>query len=411
MKAIFILFNALLEALFILFYPIVYFILRLRNYLPAIKAEGKDTNKGILFHAASMGEVNSIRPLVLALLEKHPDTSICITTSTITGLKLAKGISPRISACLSVLDVPHLRKKQLSMINPGLICIIETEIWLNLLFWASLHNVPVLFLNARMSAKSFGKYIKLANLLRSLSKSIVEIHVQSEDDAKRFEKVFRKPVYNSGNLKYALKLNNYDQVKKRKEWGFVTDDFILCWGSSRPGEEALVLSILPHLLKLIPNLKLIIAIRHPQRTNEILGLFNQVPYRLYSSMVSDHAYEEIVLVVDCLGVLEQAYAICDLAIVGGSFFDFGGHNPLEPAYYAKAIIMGGYYQSCRDSVKRLLLGKGIVVSDNIKLEQDILLLVQNADLRISLGKNAKQVLLNNSLALEKQLHAIEGCLR
>jgi hypothetical protein len=62
-------------------------------------------------------------------------------------------------------------------------------------------------------------------------------------------------------------------------------------------------------------------------------------------------------------------------------------------------------------VKRLLLGKGIVVSDNIKLEQDILLLVQNADLRISLGKNAKQVLLNNSLALEKQLHAIEGCLR
>lgn len=408
MKAIFTLFNTLLEAIIILFYPIVYIILRLRNYLPAIIAEGSDTHKGILFHAASMGEVNSIRPLVLELLDKHPDASICITTSTMTGLKLAKGISPRICAYLSVLDVPHLRKKQLSLINPGLICIVETEIWLNMLSWASKHNVPVLFLNARMSEKSFGKYYQLRNLLRLVSKSIVAIHAQSEDDTRRFEKVLSKPVYNSGNLKYALKLHDYNPEQKREEWGFTAEDFILCCGSSRPGEEALILSMLPNLLKRIPKLKLIIAIRHPQRTSEVIRLFGEVTYRLYSSLVGGQLQMESVLLIDCLGVLEQAYAICDLAIVGGSFFDFGGHNPLEPAYYAKPIIIGEYYHSCKDSVKRLLVGKGIVVSDVEKLEKDIFMLAQNVGLRNSLGKSAKQVLQDNSLALEKQLHAIES---
>jgi 3-deoxy-D-manno-octulosonic-acid transferase len=411
MKAIITLLNTLIEVLFILFYPFIYTFLWLKSYLPSIQFEGKDINKGILFHAASMGEVNAIRPLVLKHLENHPDIEICITTSTITGLKQARSISAKIQAFLSVLDIPHLRNKQLSLINPGLICIVETEIWFNMLYWASKHNVPVLFLNARMSASSFGKYIKLRKLLGFVGKSIVAIHAQSEEDAKRYRQVFSTAVFNSGNLKYALKLNDYDQADIRKEWGFSANDFIMCWGSSRPGEESLILSNLPSLIKSIPNLKVIIAIRHPNRVNEVVSLFSNEPYQLFSKLEDAYESDDRVLLIDRLGVLDKAYAICDLAIVGGSFFDFGGHNPLEPAFYTKPIIIGEFHHSCRDSVKRLLNGKGIIVSDAGKLKQDILMLGKDSELRHRLGSNAKQVLLDNSQALTKQLHAIESALR
>lgn len=405
MNLLFTLFNLLLEVVYYLFYPLIYLYLAGRNYLGAIRAEGDDSCKGIMIHAASVGEVNAIKPLIMELLEKDNNVIVTITTSTVTGLKLANQISKRVRAFLSCVDVRHLRFKQLHKINPGIICVVETEIWLNMLDWASMNDVPVLFINARMSEKSLTAYGKLKPLLSKCGKSIKEIHAQSKVDCQRFAKVFDKPVYNSGNLKFALQLSDYNSADIRFDWGFRDSDYIICWGSSRPGEEELALNLLNQVKQKHQNAKMIIAIRHPDRINEVMALLKDYSYCRYSELnQARKGYD--VLLIDTIGVLDKAYAICDIAIIGGSFFDFGGHNPLEAAFYAKPVIIGEYHSSCKDSVKQLVAANGIVVSDKVKLYSDVTMLMDDIDKSWKLGANAKHVLQANKSALGTQLAVI-----
>lgn len=405
MNLLFTLFNLILEAVYYLFYPLIYLYLASRNYLGAIRAEGDDSCKGIMIHAASVGEVNAIKPLILKLLEKDDNVIVTITTSTVTGLKLANQISNRVRAYLSCVDVRYLRFKQLRRINPGIICVVETEIWLNMLDWASLNDVPVLFINARMSEKSLKAYGKLKPILIRCGKSIQEIHAQSKVDCQRFKKVFDKPVHNSGNLKYALQLSDYNSADIRLEWGFRDSDYIICWGSSRPGEEELVLNLLNQVKLKHQNTKMILAIRHPVRINEVMALLKDYSYCRFTELnQAKKGYD--VLLIDTIGVLDKAYAICDIAIIGGSFFDFGGHNPLEAAFYAKPVIIGEYHSSCKDSVIQLVAANGIVVSDKDKLYSDVTMLMDDKDMGRKLGANAKQVLQANKSALDTQLDAI-----
>ncbi len=407
MKALLTAFTIVLEAIFFLCYPFIYLFLRGKNYLDAMHAKGCNTYGGVLFHAASMGEVAAVKPLILELLKSHPDQELCITTSTTTGLNQAKAISPKVKAFLSVLDIPHLRNRQLSLINPSLICIVETEIWPNMLAWSSQKGIPVIFVNARMTERSLRRYLPLKSFLRFLGKEIHGIYAQSEADASRYKQIFCKPVFVAGNLKFTTRLTDYNTSELRKSWGYGQDDLILCWGSSRPREEALIISMWPQLKTEIPNLKLIIAIRHPQRLPEVLPLLTDNSYCLFSQAERG----KDILIIDKLGSLDQAYAICDLAIVGGSFYDFGGHNPLEPAYYAKAIIMGHFYATCQDSVKKLLEAKGILISDANSLAADIIRIASDTALRSKMGERAKKVLTENSQSLETHLSAIESLMK
>jgi len=397
-------FNLLLEIVFWVCYPVLFFILKKKNYLAAIHPEGENTQHGILFHAASLGEVAAIKTLVQYLLKALPDTRIAITTSTLTGLKLAAGISPKVTTPLSVLDLPHLRHRQLKLINPKLICIVETEIWLNLLKQAKDMEMKVLFINARMSANSLSRYCRIDKLLHSLETPIEKILAQSNEDAERFSRLFHKPVQMAGNLKYCLELPEYNSEVERKQWGYTQQDLILCCGSTRPGEEELLLKVWSELSNSLPELKLILAIRHPKRMSEIKEMLSVYPYKLFSQL--EQAKQKPILVIDTLGVLDKAYAICDVALVGGSFFNFGGHNPLEPAFYAKPIIMGPYYNSCKDSVQQLHSTGGILLSNQETLKNDLQTIMSDPSLRQQMGANAKKVLTEYSSSLIVQKQAI-----
>ena len=114
-----------------------------------------------------------------------------------------------------------------------------------------------------------------------------------------------------------------------------------------------------------------------------------------------------IIIVDKMGILTEAYAMSDLAIVGGSFFGFGGHNPLEPAFYGLPIIMGEFYSSCLDSVNKLKQNDAIIISSKNELLQNILKIAQNSDYRSILGRNAKKTLQQNSDSLKKNMKIIE----
>ncbi|HPW24921.1 MAG TPA: glycosyltransferase N-terminal domain-containing protein, partial [Candidatus Syntrophosphaera thermopropionivorans] len=224
-----------------------------------------------MIHSASVGEVNAVRPLVKALQEKYPRLKIVMTCTTLSGLEQAKTL--HIPAYLSVLDLPWLRKKQLQSINPQIIIIVETEIWPNLLYQAKKQGIKIAFVNARLSEKSFNRFKKWKKLLHFLEEPIKIIMAQTQEDAVRFRNLFTVPVLYAGNLKFALQLPQYDEPELRMKYGYKPEDYIICFGSSRPGEEDIKKNILPELKLRIPELKLVIAIRHPYRIGEVRDLF------------------------------------------------------------------------------------------------------------------------------------------
>jgi len=404
-------YNILLTGLYYLLYPVLLIHFTRIKYLAALKSEGTDSRKGILFHAASVGEVNSIKPLVNKLLAIQTGHRIIITTTSLTGRKQAECIDPRIKAYVSALDVKHLRDRQLNRINPSLICIVETEIWPNMLSWAKQHSIPVVFLNARMSERSLNRYTMIKGIFRDLAAPVRGVYAQSELDSKRFKTLLDCPVQYLGNLKLSVQLPEYDVQELRVLWGYKKDDLIICWGSSRPGEEALIVSLWQELIMQLPKVKLILAPRHPQRIREVVEICKDIDLELWSDVAGKLSPEsrqqrKELLIIDTLGMLDKAYAISDLAIIGGSFYDFGGHNPLEAAFYAKTIIIGEYHYSCRDSVAQLLDASAIVVSNKDKLLADIFDLGNAVAKREQMGQRAKKVLTESNKTVDKYLEKI-----
>ena len=179
-------------------------------------------------------------------------------------------------------DIYSLRKKQLKTFNPGLLCVMETEIWPNLLLLARSQKIPVLFINARLSERSVKRLRAIRPLLKILERPICEIMAKSEEDAQRFEQIFDTKITVAGNLKFAALPIEIDAAGLRQKWGFATSDLIICAGSTRPGEEQLLLKAFSKLQHEYPHVKLIIVPRHLNRMDEIVKLLEGFSYRLFS---------------------------------------------------------------------------------------------------------------------------------
>ena len=294
-------------------------------------------------------------------------------------------------------------KRVFKRINPEMIILVETELWPNMLAIARKKKIPVILINGRMSDKSFPGYKRLKYFWKPLWKAVVAVNAQSEKDKKRFLGFSFKNVENTHNLKFCIDLPVFDKKKLRSGLGYSEDDFILVWGSSRPGEEKLLRNCFSHLKREISNFKAIIVPRHLQRINELRQLFKNFDYRLYSNLQEPSD----LLIVDEMGILNTFYALADVAVVGGSFFKFGGHNPLEPAFYGTPIIIGKYHDSCRDSVDRLQENDGIIISDRKKLIEDILMIANDKKFAKQMGENAKKTLQINSDSLKINLEILE----
>ncbi|MDP8267679.1 MAG: glycosyltransferase N-terminal domain-containing protein [Candidatus Tenebribacter davisii] len=356
----------------------------------------------VWLHASSVGEVNAVKPLVNQLLQKYPHKDFFMTTMTSTGLESAKKISPKLVVSLFPIDVSYIQKRFFNTINPEIIILVETELWPNMLHVAKKRNIPVIMVNARISDRSFPRYRNLRLLWKPVWKAVKAVNAQSEKDTRRFIGFKFNNVINAHNLKFCINLPEFKRSKLRKELGYSKDDFILIWGSSRPGEEKLLKEVFAVLKAKINNLKIIIVPRHLHRIPQVCEIFKEYDYKIYTKLGKPGE----ILLVDEMGILNMMYALSDIAIVGGSFLNYGGHNPLEPAFYSIPIIIGKYNQSCRDSVDRLLDNNGIIVSDKKKLTDDIMNLYNNKELREQLGYSAKQTLGMNSDSLKINLEIL-----
>lgn len=335
--------------------------------------------KVIWCHAVSLGETNTVAPLLDALLAKG--YQIWLTNTTQTGYargasRFADDISQgRLSHSYVPVDSPVVIETFLAHVQPVAALFVETELWANILTKLSEHHIPSVLVNGRLSASSFKSYQKIGAVSASMMKNLSLIIAQDNESAKRFRQLgaHSAQIRVAGSLKWVIntpKLNNDNNDVKKAE--IVNDgadldlDLDLDLGvtgrpiwvaaSTHSGEEEIVLSWQQQILSnpLLANTLLIIVPRHPERFDDVAELIEKSGLAMARRSAEDAISADTqVYLADSMGELMRWYTLADVALVGGSLVDIGGHNPVEPASVATPVLMGSYTQSCQSVVDKL----------------------------------------------------------
>jgi 3-deoxy-D-manno-octulosonic-acid transferase len=359
----------------------------------------------VWIHGASVGEMGVIAPFLAQLRALMPEKSIVLSTMTATGQKRAGEIFSNKAAGIFFLPLDFWSAQRLAVrrINPCALILTETELWPNLIRQCQKQNVPVFLVNARLSARSFKYYHPLRFLFGPLLNPLQLIACQSREDADRYLAlgVRRDIVTVTGNLKYdGIKgpVSLTEKQELRKDFGLSPEDLVFAAGSTREGEELLVLEAwqeVQNQKSKIKNqkIKLIIAPRHPGRFTEVEKLLDSqnLNYGKRSGQKNGKTSTNFdILLLDTIGELVSAYAASDLAFVGGSLVPVGGHNPLEPSALGLPVIFGPHMFNAKESAEGLLAcGGAVQVKDAEELKTALIDLLDNEQKRLSTGAKAR----------------------
>ena len=368
---------------------------------------------GIMLHSVSVGETLAAIPLVRALRHRYPDLPITVTTMTPTGSeRVQSAFGKDVQHVYLPYDLPDALNRFLDKIDPKLVLIMETELWPNLI--ASLHrrHIPLVIANARLSERSAAGYAKLGSFVRTLLQRITLIAAQNDEDGKRFVALGAKSsqVTITGSLKFDISVTPQlaaRAITLRRQWAPHRPVWIAT--STHDGEESIIIAAHQALLKHYPDLLLILVPRHPERFPDAINLTRQagLTYTTRSSGEVPSATTQVVI-GDTMGELMLLYGIADLAFVGGSLVERGGHNPLEAAAHAIPVLMGPHTFNFKDICARLEQASGLItVTDAASLEKEISSLLADADYRSFYGRHAVEVLYQNQGALQRLLQLLE----
>jgi 3-deoxy-D-manno-octulosonic-acid transferase len=364
----------------------------------------------VWIHAASVGEVRSAEPLVRELKARAPQRKILISTFTSTGQRIAQRIGGVDGVIFLPLDLLWIVRRALITFRPSALLIIETEIWPNLLREAFRQGVPTLLLSGRLSAKAFSRYSFFRPFFRVVLNHFTVLGVQSAADAARLEKLgaSEKKISVVGSLKFA-----FAKTQERRESPALAgclDKPLLVVGSSHRGEEEILLQAFAAARSRFPKLSMVLAPRHPERFAEVEKLLTGSPFGFQrrSQVNGGQLFEKDILLLDTVGELADFFAVADIAFVGGSLIDAGGHNILEPARYHKPVLFGpnmSNFQSIAEQMKQN--GAAIEVGDANDLTQALVSLLADTNRRRRMGEMASQIVGANSQALTQNLRLAE----
>ena len=366
-------------------------------------------------HAVSVGEVNAAAPLLAALRERHPGQDLLVTTTTPTGSARVRALwGDSVRHVYLPYDLPGAVRNFLGHFRPRLALVMETEIWPNLFAELGRRDVPVIIANARLSEKSLKGYRAIAPLVRNALAGIDCVAAQSAADAARYRKLGAPAdaVCMTGNLKYDLPLppGIAEQAADwRQHWG-VRPVWIAA--STHPEEEEVVIEAHRRVLAESPTALLLWAPRHPERFAAVAAAAARAGFRVASRRedgLPDAGAE--VFVIDTLGELMSFYAASEVAFVGGSLQEVGGHNLLEPAALGVPALVGPHTFNFQE-ITDLLLAVGAVqrVADAASLSKKIGQLFRHPDERRRRGEAGRVRIASERGALARTLALIDACL-
>lgn len=377
-----------------------------------------DGRRTIWFHSCSVGETLSLQPLVQDLHRRLPDARFIFSTVTRTGQQIARQHFASYgegNTFYFPIDFASVVRRVLAWTQPAMIVIIDTEIWPNLLREAHRRGIPVMLVNGRISASSFRYYRRVRPLLRRVFGNYRALLMQSDEDASRIAQMGAPAgkIFVTGNIKIDRQApggKSEEAILDSLEDAF---DFsrtgapLIVAGSTHAGEEQVLLETLRRLrLRTgLERTRLLLAPRHPERFDEVIRLAEQNGFRVRRRTAGPGGDAGAdVLILDTIGELAAVYRFATIAFVGGTLVPHGGHSIMEPALYAKAIVIGPSVENFRQiadefhthgALRRISAGRQNPDLQAQQLLDVFLRLLQNAGEREDLGKAAFSILERN----------------
>ncbi len=361
------------------------------------------TDKNFVVHCVSVGETLSAVPFLKKFSNKQKN--IVFTVTTKTGYEVArKNVSKFVQEIVFFpYDFPFAVNNFFNVIKPEAIIVVETELWPNLIFFARKLKIPVIFINGRISDRSYPNYLKYKKFFKSFLDHPFFL-MQSDRDKERILSLGAKSsqVFVTGNIKYDLE--KAGKYINKAEIGITDYDIILIAGSTHEGEEMLIINAFKEIKEQHKNLKLIIAPRHPERFEAVAALIEKSGLQ-YGRRSKQDKIRDIFL-LDTVGELFNFYSLADVAFVGGSLVNVGGHNIIEPASYGIPVIFGPYMQNFKDISEEFVSSNAGFCVDKDNLVSIISELLNSEQKRMQIGNRAKEITIKNRGSLEKTIQLI-----
>jgi 3-deoxy-D-manno-octulosonic-acid transferase len=372
----------------------------------------------VWLHAVSVGEVNLLAGLIERLHRERPDCDVYVTVGTATGLEVAKKQYPTCLVDYAPLDFSWAVREAFDRIRPDALLLAELELWPNLILEADRRGTRLILFNARLSEKSFRGYRRIRPLVRSLLVRFDRILVQNDTYAERLLALGApaERTVVTGSLKFdnARPEKHARQIAEfRRLFAAPEGTPVFVAGSTQEPEEALALETFLTLAEAHPQLRLILAPRHPDRGDSVAALLERQPYgwARRSAVKEPVAEGTRILLIDGVGELAAWWGLATVAFVGGSMGTRGGQNMLEPASYGAAVCFGPKTRNFRDVVEILLAAEAAeVVEDGEAMTCFVQRTLEDANFRKSLGERAAETVRRHQGALDRTWEVVAGIL-
>ena len=364
----------------------------------------------IWVHAVSVGETIAAGPLVRRLLARNLGATILMTAMTDTGLAQArKMFGDRVTYAYAPYDTPGGIRRFLERINPRILVILETEIWPNMIRQCRRKRVPVFLINARLSERSARGYERVRGLAGPIMRSISWVAAQAERDAERFRRigVAASHVEVTGSVKFDVDITDEARVASDTFRRALGQRPTWIAGSTHAGEDEQLLVAHRGILERHPRALLIIVPRHPDRFDAVATMAEGQGFVVARRSRGQSPEGAQVYLADTMGELMMMYGASDMAFVGGSLIERGGHNPLEPAAWGIPVFSGPHVFNFETIFERLLADDGVQLVEGAQdLVRDVSRLFSDPKECKAFGERALAVVNKNRGALDRVVEGI-----
>jgi 3-deoxy-D-manno-octulosonic-acid transferase len=400
------------------------------GFVPAALKAAIAGKRVVWLHAVSVGEVLAATRLVAELEAALGEGwVVAVSTTTRTGQALARQRFGEGRVFYMPLDFAFAVRAYLRALKPAALILMESELWPRLLHECSRRDIPAAVANARVSDRSFRRALKVRGVWKHLVRKPALWLAQSEEDARRLSELGARPetIQTSGNLKYDIRAPEKSRIAELIREAasgrpiVVAGSTVASTERRVDAEEAQV--IYGWMKGALPsNALLVLAPRHPERFQEVWEMAFDFPALRATDLLAGKRRNDAVqrnypdgqsletldiLLLDTIGDLAAVYGIADVAYVGGSMMQRGGHNPLEPAQFGVPVVMGSSFENFRDIVEAMKQQRAIrIIRDEIELDHAFEELLTNTDDARALGQRGRAIFESQQGATARTVAAI-----
>ena len=363
----------------------------------------------------SVGEVLAVAGLVGQMRRRFPEHRLVMSTTTDTGQDLARKRFGEENTFYFPMDLAFAIRAYMRALRPELVVLAETEFWPNFLRISHGSGARVAVVNARISDRSWPRYLRFRWALRRVLANVDQFLAQTEEDKARLESIGadtnRARV--TGNLKFDVSLPAPPPIVETLRRALAAEGAgpVLVCGSTVEDEEAPLLRAFENLRVSHPRAVMILAPRHPERFETVADLLQEMEISAHRrSLWQEESLAGGVLLIDTIGELAALYALADVAFVGGSLVPRGGHNIIEPAQHGVAIVTGNHTENFRDIVGLFQSRDAVRIVSLAELPLVLMHLLDHDVERMALGRRAKETVLSQMGATSRTVEALQELL-